>query len=80
MNCNMMTRSLHCVSSKERNIPIYDGLNEVDILLDAFEREVPEKQCFQALDWVLRAMLARWWGTHKESFDDWYEYRRMIRA
>jgi len=50
LNCNMMTRSLHCVSSEVRNMPIYDGLNEVDIFLDAFEREVLEKQCFQALD------------------------------
>lgn len=35
--------SLHCVSLEVRNLPIYDGLNGVDIFLDAFEREVPEK-------------------------------------
>ena len=38
--CNMMTRSVHCVSSKVRNLPTYDGLNDVDVFLDAFEREV----------------------------------------
>jgi hypothetical protein len=76
----MMTRSLRCVSSEVRNLPTYDGLNEVDTFLDAFEREVPEKQCFQALDWALRATPARWWGTHKGSFDDWRECRRMMRT
>ncbi len=71
LNCNTMTQSLSYVSSEPRNLPIYDGLNEVDIFLDAFEREVPEKQHFQALDWALYAMPTRWWGTHKGSFDDW---------
>jgi len=46
----MMTRSLHCVSSEVRNLAIYDGLNDVDVFLDAFEREVPEKKCIKALD------------------------------
>ena len=59
MNCNMMTQSLRCVSLEERNLPTYDGLNEVDTFLDVFESGVPEKQCFQALDWALCAMSAR---------------------
>ena len=80
LRCNMMTWSLHCVSSEVRNLPTYDGLNDVDMFLDAFAREVPEKQCFQALDWALCAMPARWWGTHKGSFDDWRECRRMMRT
>jgi len=42
----MMTQSLRCVSFEERNLPTYDGLNEVDTFLDEFQREVPEKQCF----------------------------------
>ena len=46
LNCNMMTWSLHCMLTEVRNLPTYDGLNEVDTFLDAFEREVPEKQCF----------------------------------
>ena len=40
LNSNIMTRSLHCVSSEVRNLPIYDDLNEVDVFMDAFEREV----------------------------------------
>ena len=75
-----MTWSFFRVSSEERNLPIYDGLNEVDIFFNAFEMEVPQKQCFQALDWALRATPSRWWGTLKGSFDDWRECRRMMRT
>lgn len=50
VHCNMMTKLLHCVSSKVRDLPHYDGLTNVDFLLDAYEREVPEKHCFLALD------------------------------
>jgi len=65
--CNMMTRSLCCVLTKVWDIPSYDGLSEVDTFLDKFEREVLEKQCFHALDWVLHAIAARWWITYKEA-------------
>ena len=67
----MMTKSLHYVSSKTRDLPHYDGLTDVDCFLDAFEREVSKKHCFQALDSVLRAMPTRWWGAHKDNFVDW---------
>lgn len=70
LRCNMMTKSLHCVSSKVRNLPYYDGFTDVDKFLDTFKREVLEKHHFQALDWVLCAMPAIWWGTRKDNFDD----------
>ena len=50
LNCNMMTRLLHCISTEVRNLPIDDGLSEVDTFLNKFEREVLEKQHFQALE------------------------------
>lgn len=59
MRCNMMTKLLRCVSSKVRNFSYYDGLTDVDKFIDAFEREVPQKHHFQALDLALRTMLAR---------------------
>ncbi|MCY6396595.1 hypothetical protein OYG15_10680, partial [Actinobacillus pleuropneumoniae] len=43
LRCNMMTKSLRCVSLEVRNMPYYDGLTDVDHILDSFEREVPEK-------------------------------------
>lgn len=70
LNCNMMTRLLHCVSIEIRDLPTFDSLSEVDNFFNKFEKGLPEKQRFQALDWVLCAMLARWWGTHKGSFED----------
>lgn len=74
----MMTRSMRYVSIEVRDLPTYDGLGEVDTFLDKFKGEVPKKKRFQTFDWVLRAMLARWWGTHKGSFEDWCKCRRMM--
>ena len=76
----MMIWSLCCVSSEVRNLAYYDGLTNVDHFLDEFEREVPEKHRFQALDWALRATPARWWGTFKDYFNDWCVYKKMIRV
>jgi len=61
-------------------MPYYDGLTDVDKLLDAFEREVLEKHCFQTLDWALRATPTRWWGMHKDNFDDCPVYKKMMRV
>ena len=41
LNCNMMVRSLHCMTIEVRDLPTYDGLSEVDDFLNKFEREVP---------------------------------------
>ncbi len=76
----MMTKSLCCVSSKVRSLTYYDGLTDVDKFIDAFEREVMEKHHFQVLDLTLRATLARWWGTHKDNFDGWHTYRRLMKV
>lgn len=76
--CNMMTKWLRYVSSEVRILPYYDFLTDIDKFLDAFERGVPEKHFFHALDLVLCAMLARWFGTHKDSFDDWHIYKKMM--
>jgi len=60
LHCNMTTKLLRCVSSEVISLPYYDGLIDIDKFLDAFEREVFDKHCFQALDLALRATLARW--------------------
>ena len=75
-----MTKSLHCVLLEVRSLPYYDGLTDFDKFMDGFEREVLDKNCFQALDSVLHAMPTRWWGTHKDNFDGWREYRRIMRV
>lgn len=60
LRCNMMTKALGCVSSEVRKLPYYDGLTDVDVFLDEFEREVPENHHFQALELALRATPTRW--------------------
>lgn len=61
LNCNMMVRSLCCVTRKVRDLSMYDRLSEVDDFLNKFESEEPEQQWFDALKWALCAMPARWW-------------------
>jgi len=77
--CNMMTKSLQCVSMEVRNLPHYDDLDDVILFMDKFEMEVPEEHQFQALDLALHATHVCWWGTHKDSFVDWKEYKRMMK-
>ena len=50
-----------------------------NLFLDKVEMDVLEKHQFQALEIALRAKPARWWGTHKNNFVDWKEYRRMMK-
>jgi len=61
-------------------LPYYDDLTDVDKFLDEFEREVPEKHCFQDLHLAISATPARWWGTHKDNFNGWHEYIKMMRV
>jgi len=70
----MMMKSLRCVSSEVRKLPYYDGLTDIDMVLDEFEHEVPKGHHFQALELALCAMPTRWWGTHKDSFVGWRDY------
>ena len=79
LNCNTVMRSLCRVTTKARDLPMYDGLTVVDEFLNKFESAVPEQQWFNALKWALRVMLARWWDTHERSFEDWQGCRRMTR-
>lgn len=76
---NMMTKSLNCVSSEVRNLPYYDGLTNIDNILDVFEWEVPEDHLFETLDLALHTMPARWWGMQKDIFNERRDYRRMMR-
>ena len=55
----MMMKSLCCVSSKVRKLPYYDGLTNVDMFLDEFERKIHEDHQFQALELALRATPTR---------------------
>jgi len=71
----MLTKSLRCISTKLQNFLYYYGLEDINLFLDNFERDVLKEQWFQALDIALQATLARWWGMHKDNFIDWKEYQ-----
>ena len=52
-------------------LPVYEGLPELSKFLLAFEDKVSEPQQLLALDEVLKATLACWWETHKNSITGW---------
>lgn len=62
----MLTKSLHCISMEVKNLSHYDGLDDVNLFLDKFEREVPEEHQFQALNLALHAMPSNFWGTQRK--------------
>lgn len=64
----MMTKSLRHVLTEVMNLRDYDGLANVELFLDEFERELLEDHRFQALEFALCIMPTHWWGMHKERF------------
>ena len=70
---------MQSISTKVHKLPYYDGLDDVNIFLDHFERDVLKEHRFQALDLDLRATLSRCWGTHKDNIADGKEYHRLMR-
>ena len=43
-----------------------------------FEEKVTESHRLCSSDFVLKYMLARWWGTHEESISEWTQCRRLM--
>jgi hypothetical protein len=53
-------------------------LNDLEEFLTNYEEEVLENQRLLALDIALKETPARWWGTHKETIQDWYQCKRLL--
>ena len=49
-----------------REFPTYEVLPNLATFLTEFEGLVTESERMSALDHVLKAPPARWWGTHKQ--------------
>ena len=64
--------------AKASALPTYEGLPKLASFLDEFEEKVTESQRLSALDYVLKATPARWWGTHKQSISKWRQCRRLM--
>ena len=63
--CAFMTKSLRWIGIKIKDIPLFDGLADVNKFLQQFEQEIPHEQRMAAIDLAVRATPARWWHAHK---------------
>ena len=68
LRCLRVTKDFHCVSSKVRDQPYFDGYGNIKEFLRAFKAEVPREQRLWALKLFLRRTPVQWWGTHEEAF------------
>ena len=76
--CARITRSVRQVGADASDLPRYEGLPNLASFLAKFEAKVMESQRLSALDFVLKAMPAKWWGTHKQSISEWSQCRRLL--
>ena len=53
-------------------------MNDLESFLAQYEDELLENQRLLALDIALKATPARWWGSHKETIQNWYKCKRLL--
>ena len=73
-----ITRSVWRVGAEANTLPTYEGFPNLAYFLVEFEEKSIESQRFSTLDYVLKDMPARWWGTHKQSISKWTQCRRLM--
>jgi hypothetical protein len=73
-----MTCTLRWIGYEVREPPTFYGLNDLEEILMKFELEVVENQRLSVLDIALKATPARWWGTHKEKINKWYQCKILL--
>lgn len=61
--CARITKVAHCMTAEVSDLPLYDGLGDVNTFFRDYERQVPKCQRLLAMDQALRDTFARWWGT-----------------
>ena len=59
-------------------LPTYERFPNLASFLEEFEEKDTESQRLSTLEYVLKATLARWWGTHKQSIFKWLQCRRLM--
>lgn len=65
-----MTKSLRWIGFEVCNIPSFDGTNNLEVFICAYQVIVQEKDWLRALDVALKATPSRWWATHKGYIED----------
>jgi hypothetical protein len=73
-----MTCALRWIGSEVREPPTFYGLNYLEEFFMNFELEVVENQILPVLDISLKATPSRWWGTHKEKINNWYQCKILL--
>jgi hypothetical protein len=66
------------VGTKIKEPPTFHGLNDLEELLKNYEEEVLENHRFLSLDITIKETPTRWWGAHKETIQDWYQFKRLL--
>jgi len=59
-------------------LPLFDGLGDVEILFLEFKGLIVEPQILLALDVALRDTPAIWWVAHKVSIQNWIQCKRLM--
>ena len=76
--CAYMTKSLRWIGSEVCNVPNFDGTNDLEEFIHAYQVVVQESDWLRALDVALKATPARWWATHKDHIRDWSQLERLM--
>jgi len=76
--CAYMTKSLRWIGSEVFNVPSFDGTNDLEEFICAYQVTVQEKDWLRALDVALKATAARWWVTHKDHIEDWSQLKSLM--
>ena len=78
LRCLRITKSFRCIFSEVKGLPYFDGSGSIRDFLRTFESEFPRERRMWALNLAMSAIPARWWETHKGTFQDWEECREMV--
>lgn len=71
-------KSLQWVGSEVCNAPSFDGTNNLEEFICAYQVIVQEKDWLRALDVALKATTTRWSATHKDHTEDWLQLKSLM--
>jgi hypothetical protein len=75
IRCTRIDRAVRWLGTEIREPPNFHRLNDLENFLTQYEDELLENQRLLSLHLELKATPARWWGAHKETIIDWYQYK-----
>jgi len=79
-HCARVMKSLRWIGTEVCTVPNFDGSNDLEKFLAAYQDTLPEKDWLRALDVALTATTSRWWATHKAHIEDCSQLKTLISA